>query len=38
MRERFDKGMTDRFDKNEGGGSFVLGLTAKLRLKPPRKM
>jgi gas vesicle protein len=26
MRERFDKDMTDRFDENEGGGSFMMGL------------
>jgi gas vesicle protein len=28
MRDRFDKDMTDRFDKNEGGGSFMMGLLA----------
>ena len=26
MRDRFDKDMTDRFGKNEGGGSFMMGL------------
>jgi gas vesicle protein len=26
MRDRFDKDITDRFGKNEGGGSFMMGL------------
>ena len=26
MRDRFDKDITDRFGKNDGGGSFMMGL------------